>query len=68
MIYFEPKAKLDKAIIKIENEKVTYSFDLLVECFMDMGMSYIESVEYIDFNLSCVSVKNWPVIQEDIGV
>ena len=55
-IILEPKNKFENAIFKrYKNGKIVYSYPKLIEVFMkDDGMTYDESVEWIDFNILCL--------------
>lgn len=63
MIYLEPRSILDTAISRIENV-IIYDFHLLVDCFQSIGMSHIDAIEHIYFNIIGVSLKGWPTIEE----
>jgi hypothetical protein len=43
---------LDDAILGTnQNGELVYSFDLMIDSFMEEGMSYEEAVEWIDYNV-----------------
>ena len=63
MIYLEPRSILDEAISRIE-QVIIYDYDQLIQCFEMMGMSYIEAVEHIEFNVISMSMSGWPIIEE----
>jgi len=43
---------LDDAILGTnQNGELVYSFELMIDSFMEEGMSYEEAVEWIDYNV-----------------
>ena len=66
MIYLEPRNTHDCAIIGKEKNRLIYSYSKLVEIYMQDGLTYIESVEYIEFNIIGMYMKDWPIIHDDL--
>ena len=66
MIYLEPRSVLDNCILKIDhsNQIIYYSYTKLIESF-DSGMTYIDSIEHIEYNIIGYSMKSWPVVIDD---
>ena len=65
VIVFEPRKIFNSAIIRIDGNRLVYSFDKLVDALMKTGLTYHESVEYIDFNMLHVSIEQWPDIETE---
>ena len=64
-VIFEPQETFNKAIIGVEGNRLVYCFDKIVDSLMENGLSYIDAVDYISFNIGPQGVKNWPIIQEE---
>lgn len=60
----EPRKVHDKAIIGFK-EVVLYDYELLIEGFLELGLSYDEALEWIDYNTvrSGQYIKGWPKIK-----
>ena len=65
MIYLEPRNMLDVAIIGEENNCLIYSYTKLVEAYMNNGLSYIDSIEHIEWNIIGTYMKNCPIVHDD---
>lgn len=65
-ILLEPRAYHDRAIRGFDGV-VLYDYDLLVETFMDQGFSYVEAVEWIEYNTirSAAYIAGFPKVVED---
>ena len=66
VIILEPQRHLNKAIIGLSDDKLVYSYGLLIDVFMDMNMTYHEAVEHIEYNIICYGITGWPVIMDDL--
>ena len=65
MLYIAPRDHFDKCIIRIdtENECVIYDYDLLVDAYVDSGMSYTEAVDWINYNIiGAEHNKYYPIV------
>jgi hypothetical protein len=67
MIVLEPRSRLDEAIIGREEDKLVYSYTKLIEVFMSQGMTYFESIDWIEFNIIGAYVAGWPIIKDDLN-
>lgn len=65
MIYLEPRGMLDAAIIGREGDRLVYSYSKLIEAYMNNGMTYIDAVEWIEFNIIGTYMKDWPIVEDD---
>ena len=65
MIYLEPRTLLDAAIIGKEGDRLVYSYAKLIDAYMGNGMTYIDAVEWIEFNIIGTIIKDWPIIEDD---
>lgn len=65
-VLLEPRSSLDQAIIGFDRV-VQYDYHTLVDAFMGMGMSYVEAVEWIEYNTinAGANVEGYPQIIED---
>ena len=65
-ILFEPRQYHDKAVVGFDGV-VLYNYDLFLDTLMEMGMSYSESVEWVDYNTipAGYGVCGWPVFVDD---
>ena len=66
-ILLEPRAFLDSAIIGFD-QVVIYDYFLLIDAFVDMGMSFEEASEWVNYNSIRAGdyVSGWPqIIEED---
>jgi len=53
-IILEPH-DMDECIVGINNGKLTYDYNMLIEYFVKSdGMDYMESIEWIEFNIGCL--------------
>lgn len=70
MIYLEPQSLLNDCILSIDHKKnvLVYSYSLLLEKFVESGMTYIDAIEHIDFNIISMSMKGWPIIYDDYRI
>ena len=64
-VIFEPQNIFNSAIIRTEKNHLVYSFEKLVDALMETGLTYYESVEYIDFNMIQPAIENWPDIESE---
>ena len=67
MLYIAPRNHFDKCIIRIDTERecVIYDFELLVDSFIDFGMSYADAVDHICYNIiGAQNNKYYPIVIE----
>jgi len=66
MILFEPHEIYGAAIIRYEDDRAVYSFPRLIDVLMESeSMSYLESVEWISYNMQNIGFDDWPIIEEE---
>lgn len=66
MIFYEPKAKYNKAILRYIDDQVIYSRERLIDILMEEDrMSYCEAAEHIDYNMQNIGFCDWPIIEEE---
>jgi hypothetical protein len=53
MLYILPRYHFDKCIIKIDKDRecVIYDYDLLVESYTKLGMSYTDAVDWVNHGI-----------------
>lgn len=69
MILFEPQESLNRAIIKLKDNRAYYSLMLLIDVLSeDNDMTYLEALEYIEYNMQNQGYENWPIIEDDISL
>lgn len=65
MIYLEPRAVYDEAIIGQQGEDILiYSFWAIVDALMETGWTEAEAMEHICYNIMGTSLPGWPIILE----
>jgi hypothetical protein len=69
MILFEPQESLNRAIIKYKNNRAHYSLTLLIDVLTENNdMSYVEALEYIDYNMQNQGFADWPIIEDEDSI
>ena len=65
-ILLEPREFHDKAIVGF-NEVVLYDYDLLIESFINQGLTYDEAIDWINYNTIRAGdyIPNFPKIIKD---
>jgi len=72
VIVLEPQSDLNEACVgyyaKQEGPCLIYDYDLLIECFVESGMTEDEEIEWIDYNIvgAYMGPQN-PVIMQDVS-
>jgi hypothetical protein len=61
MIYLEPRSTFDSCIIK--NEPVIYCFDLLISILIEMGMEYIQAIDFYCYNIEPLIAYEGLIVQ-----
>ena len=53
MLYIAPREHFDKCIVRIDTKRecVMYDYELLVETYIELGMSYTEAVDWVNYNI-----------------
>lgn len=60
-IILEPQECYNNAIIKVENYKIVYSYDLIVDSLMSFYCwGYLEAIEWIEYN----TIRSLPYLGE----
>jgi hypothetical protein len=59
---FEPRKHLDKAIIAIENGRAIYDYEMLVDAFIDMGASWEQATDWVQYNCCDTGQKGYPQV------
>jgi hypothetical protein len=68
-VYLEPRKYLDCAIVGYDliDECLIYEYCLLIDAYMDMGCTYDDASDHINYNIiSMTPNKYWPIIQDEI--
>tara|TARA_Y100000592_G_scaffold26415_1_gene41805 strand:- start:158 stop:421 length:264 start_codon:yes stop_codon:yes gene_type:complete len=61
-VKLEPSPSLDKAIIEYdkENDVLVYDVEVLIECFVENGMSHEEAWDWFNYNTLNTNVQGYP--------